>query len=414
MKNNLFFIGLYLISQFSFSQSNFDDADYIKSVIFKANITNAYTPIIKFGEELTLIFDDLNADERNYYYKVDHCNVDWTSSNLSTIEFVNGFPEDKIRDYQNSFNTYIPYTNYQLKIPNQNTKFKLSGNYVISIFNDNDEVVLKRRFIIYEPNVTVAVTMHKSRDISKIDTHQTVQFTINNNNLRINNPNEEVIPIILQNNNWQTAIFGLKPQFYRGNQLLYQYDKETTYWAGNEFWKFDTKEIRSGNIDIASVELGHDTYSSYLYTVEERINQPYTLFPDINGNFLIRTLNGEFNNVEADYSWVHFSLSSAEDLRGKSVFVSGNFNNWALNNSNKLQFNQDTGLYEVTILLKQGFYNYQFVTIDQKGNFSNHDIDGSHYQTENDYTVLVYYRPFGARYTRVIGVGYANSKILLN
>lgn len=414
MKNNLLLIGLYLISLFSFSQSNFDDADYIKSVIFKANITNTYTPIIKFGEELTLIFDDLNADERNYYYKVNHCNIDWTSSNLSTIEFINGFPEDKIRDYQNSFNTYIPYTNYQLKIPNQNTKFKLSGNYIISIFNDNDEVVLERRFIIYEPKVTVAVTVHKSRDISKIDTHQTVQFTINNSNFRINNPNEEIMPVILQNNNWQTAISGLKPQYYRGNQLLYQYAKETTYWAGNEFWKFDTKEIRSGNIDIGRVELGQDTYNSYLYTVEERIGQPYTLFPDINGNFLIRTLNGEFDNVEADYSWVHFSLSCLEDLRGKSVFVSGNFNNWALNNSNKLQYNKNTGLYEVSILLKQGFYNYQFVTIDEKGNFSNHDIDGSHYQTENDYTVLVYYRPFGTRFTKVIGIGNANSKILLN
>jgi hypothetical protein len=414
LKNNLLFICLFCLSQFIFSQSNFDDADYIKSVVFKANITNAYTPIIKFGEELTLIFDDLNADERNYYYKIDHCNIDWTSSGLSTIEFINGFPEDKIREYQNSFNTYLPYTNYQLKIPNLNTKFKLSGNYIISIFNDNDEVVLKRRFIIYEPNVTVAVTVHKSRDISNIDTHQTVQFTINNANFRINNPSQEVMPVILQNNNWQTAITGLKPQFYRGNQLMYQYDKETTFWAGNEFWKFDTKEIRSGNIDIANVELGTDTYNTYLYTVEERIGQPYTLFPDINGNFLIRTLTGELNNLEADYSWVHFSLESLEDLRGKDVFVSGNFNNWALNNSNKLKYNKGNGLYEVTILMKQGFYNYQFVTLDQKGNFSNHDIDGSHYQTENDYTVLVYFRPFGARYTKVIGVGVANSKILLN
>ena len=118
----------------------------------------------------------------------------------------------------------MPYTNYQLKIPNLNTKFKLSGNYIISIFNDNGEVVLKRRFIIYEPNVTVAVTAHKSRDISNIDTHQTVQFTINNANFRINNPSQEVMPVILQNNNWQTAITGLKPQFYRGNQLMYQYN----------------------------------------------------------------------------------------------------------------------------------------------------------------------------------------------
>lgn len=413
MKKKLLIICLFL-SQFNYAQSHFEDADYIKSVVFKSNNTNTYIPVIKMGENLLLLFDDLNADERNYYYKIDHCNIDWTSSNLSTIEFINGFNDEKIREVQNSFNTYIPYTNYQVKLPNLNTKFKISGNYIVSILNDDDEIVLKRRFIVYEPKTIVAVSLHKSRNISLIDTHQTVQFTINNGGLRINNPGEEIMPVILQNNNWQTAITGLKPQFYRGNQLMYLYDKETSYWAGNEFWRFDTKEIRLGNIDIGKVELGTDTYNTYLYTNEEKIGQPYTLNPDINGNFVIRTLNGEYTNVEADYSWVHFSLDCLEDLRGKEVFVSGNFNNWALNNLNKLVYNEQTGLYEVIILMKQGFYNYQFVTLDQQGNISNHDIDGSHYQTENDYTVLVYYRPFGTRYTKVVGVGFGNSKVLLN
>lgn len=413
MKKKLLIICLFL-SQFNYAQSHFEDADYIKSVVFKSNNTNTYIPVIKMGENLLLLFDDLNADERNYYYKIDHCNIDWTSSNLSTIEFINGFNDEKIREVQNSFNTYIPYTNYQVKLPNLNTKFKISGNYIVSILNDDDEIVLKRRFIVYEPKTIVAVSLHKSRNISLIDTHQTVQFTINNGGLRINNPGEEIMPVILQNNNWQTVITGLKPQFYRGNQLMYLYDKETSYWAGNEFWRFDTKEIRLGNIDIGKVELGTDTYNTYLYTNEEKIGQPYTLNPDINGNFVIRTLNGEYTNVEADYSWVHFSLDCLEDLRGKEVFVSGNFNNWALNNLNKLVYNEQTGLYEVIILMKQGFYNYQFVTLDQQGNISNHDIDGSHYQTENDYTVLVYYRPFGTRYTKVVGVGFGNSKVLLN
>lgn len=413
MKNKILIICLFL-SQFNYSQSNFEDASYIKSVIFKSNNTNTYIPFIKLGEELLLIFDDLNADERNYYYNIEHCNIDWTSSNLSTIEYINGFNNEKIREVQNSFNTYIPYTNYQVKIPNLSTKFKISGNYLISIYNDDDQIVLKRRFIVYEPKTTVAVSLHRSRNISLIDTHQTVQFTINNNGLRINNPSEEIMPVILQNNNWQTAITNLKPQFYRGKQLMYLYDKETSYWGGNEFWRFDTKEIRLGNIDIAKVQLGTDTYNSYLYTNEEKIGQAYTLNPDINGNFVIRTLNGEYNNIDADYSWVHFSLNCLEDLRGKDVFVSGNFNNWALNNLNKLVYNHETSLYEVSILMKQGFYNYQFVTLDKQGNISNHDIDGSHYQTENDYTVLVYYRPFGARYTKIVGVGFGNSKVLLN
>lgn len=414
MKKSLLLFLLLGIFELSFAQQNFEDAAYIKTVIFKSNATNTYTPIIKIGEQLLLIFDDLNADERNYYYKIDHCNIDWTSSNLKTIEFIDGFPEFKINDFQNSFNTYLPYTNYQLKIPNINTKLKISGNYVISIFNDNNEEVIRRKFVVYEPKVTVAVTAHKSRDISKIDTHQTIHFTINNNSLRVNNPGEEIMPILMQNNNWQTAIVGLKPQFYRGSQLIYQYSNETTYWAGNEFLYFDTKAIREPNLYIAKSELGEDIYHTYLYTNEERIDKPYTLFPDINGNFDIRTLYGEDSNIDADYSWVHFYLESLENLRGKDIFVSGNYNDWVLNDLNKMQYNTQTGLFEATILMKQGFYNYQFVTKDLNENISNHDIDGSFYQTENDYTVLVYYRPFGTRYTQVVGLGIGNSRILLN
>ena len=194
---------------------------------------------------------------------------------------------------------------------------------------------------MYEPKVIVGVTVHRSRDISTINTHQSVEFIINHPNLRINNPNEEIIPVVIQNNNWQTAIKGLKPQFYRGTQLLYKYNKETSFLAGNEFLYFDSKSIRNSTLNIARVELRSIFYHTYLYTNEERIEQPYTLFPDINGNFVIRTLNGENNNTDADYSWVHFSLRCLENLEGKDVYVSGNFNNWQLNEQNKLTYNMD-------------------------------------------------------------------------
>lgn len=414
MKTNFLLINLLFISLFSHSQTFFEDASNIKTVVFKKNATNTYVPIIELGENLILSFDDINADESNYSYEIVHCNFDWTPSDLSPIEYIIGFNKERIRDYQNSFNTYLPYTNYQVILPNRDTRFKISGNYTISILNDDDEIVLQRRFIIYENNLTVAVSAHKSRDISNIDTHQTIQFTINHPNFRINNPNEEIMPVILQNYNWQTAITGLKPQYFRGTQLIYRYSTETTFWAGNEFWKFDSKDLKSGTVDIGRSELGTDIYNTYLYTNEAQVNLPYSVNTDINGNFVIRTLSGDDPNIDADYSWVHFSLDYTEDLGDKEIFVSGNFNNWTLNDLNKMQYNTDTGLYETTILMKQGFYNYQFATQDSQGNVSFHDIDGSHYQTENDYTVIVYYHPFGARYTSVIGVGNANSKILLN
>ena len=408
-----FFI-IIVTFQFSYSQQKTEDAAHIKTIILKPNAVNTYAPIIRLGEPIQLIFDDLNANEHDYTYKIVHCDYNWNPSNLSESEFVTGYAEDRIRDYENSFNTLQPYTNYTLTIPNDNTRLKISGNYKIYVLNDYDEVVFERKFVVYESLVTVGVTIYKSRDISTINTHQSVEFIINHPNLRINNPKEEILPIVIQNNNWQTAIEGLKPQFYRGTQLLYKYNKETSFLAGNEFLYFDSKSIRNTTLNIANVEQGINLYHTYLYTNEERIDQPYTLFEDINGNFVIRTLTGQNNNTDADYSWVHFSLSCLENLDGKDVYISGNFNSWQLNDTNKLTYNLESGLYEGKLLLKQGFYNYQYVTKNQDGVINNSDIDGSFFQTENDYTVLVYYKKFGSRYTKVIGVGYGNSKKLNN
>lgn len=400
-------------TQIGYSQSEITEPDYIKTIVFTPTSANSYVPIIKLGEKLRLTFDDLNADEHDYTYKIEHCTTDWNLSDLSEFEYINGYAEDRIRDYENSFNTLQLYTNYTLSLPNEDTEIKISGNYKLAVLNEDGDVIFKRRFVVYEPKVTVGVSIYKSRDISTINTKQSVEFIINHPNYRINNPGEEIKPVILQNNNWQTAITGLKPQFYRGTQLLYKYNKETSFWGGNEFLYFDSKDIRSSTLNIANVELGKELYETYLYTNEERIDEPYTLFPDVNGNFIIRTLNGN-NNTDADYSWVHFSLNCLENLEGKDIYVHGNFNNWQLNESNKLTYNQNLGLYEAKILLKQGFYNYQYVTKNQKGILSNYDIDGSHYQTENEYTVLVYYKEFGSRYTKVIGVGFGNSEKINN
>jgi len=414
VKNSFIFFCFLCSIQFGFSQNEFKDAEHIKTIILKPTAINSYAPIVRLGEKLMLTFDDLNADEHTYSYKIEHCELDWSSSNLVESEFIDGFAEDRIRDYENSFNTLQPYTNYRLAIPNETTKLKISGNYEIAVLNEEEEVVFKRGFVVYESKVNVGVAVYKSRDIFYIDTKQSVEFTINTPNMLINNPSEEIIPVILQNNNWQNTITGLKPQFYRGNQLLYKYNKETSFWGGNEFLYFDSKSIRNTSLNIANVELGEDLYNTYLYTDEERRNQPYTLYPDVNGNFVIRTLRGEYNNTDADYSWVYFSLKCSKILEGKEVYVSGNFNNWQLNDANKLEYNETLGLYETKLLLKQGFYNYQYVTKSIDGTISNHDIDGSFYQTENDYTVLVYFKKFGSRYTKVIGVGFGNSEKINN
>ncbi len=387
--------------------------EFIKSIVLRPQLTNNYVPIIKLGQRFSLEFDDLNATQEQYTYKIEHYDYNWKPSGLATTEYINGFSSDWIRNFEDSFNTFQAYTHYNLQLPNDNTRIKISGNYVITILNEDDELVFARPFIIYTPRVTVGVSVHRSRDIATLNSKHTVQFTINYPNLQINNPAQEIKAAVYQNSDWNTVIKDIKPQFYRGTQLLYKYVDKISYWAGNEFLFFDTKQIRTATNNVARVDL-NDIFDTYLYLDEERKHKPYTLYPDINGNFVIRAIDVDEAATEADYTWVHFALESFEELGDDDIYIYGNFNGWQLTEENKMTYDDTSKLYTGKLLLKQGFYNYMYITATKKGTINNHAIEGSFYQTENDYSVLVYYKPFGSRYDQVIGYGTANSENLRN
>jgi hypothetical protein len=386
---------------------------HIKSIVFNPYNTNEYAPILKLGSSFALSFDDLNADQHEYRYTIDHYDYDWKVSGLNATEFLNGFNDDLLRDFENSFNTIKDFTHYSVKLPNDNMSIKISGNYLITIFDEDSEVVFSRPFIVYNPLVTVGVSTHRSRDIATINTKHNIQFSINYPNLSINNPSQEIKVAVYQNNDWNSVLKNIKPQFIRGSQLLYKYNSNINFWAGNEYLFFDTKEIRNATNNIYRTEL-KDIFNTYLYSDEARANKTYTLNPDINGNFVLRTIDNEDVRTEADYSWVHFNLLSEEKLDTPSIYVYGNFNNWQLTDENKMTYNKRTKSFQTTLLLKQGFYNYKYITLTKEQKVDNYTIEGSHYQTENNYTVLVYYRPFGSRYTQVIGLGNGNSEDLRN
>ena len=404
------FVGLTGISQNNVVQN---PPDHIKSIILRSKLTNNYTPIIRLGEGFTLEFDNLSYDQAEYTYKIEHYDYDWQPSGLISTEYINGYASDYIRDFENSFNTLQPYTYYKIQIPNDNTQIKLSGNYLISVLNKYDEVLFSRPFIVYDSQVDVGASVHRNRDIASLNSKQSLQFTVNHPNILINNPSQEIKVAIYQNNDWNTVIKDLKPQFYRGSQLIYKYIDKISFWAGNEFLFFDTKQIRTANNNIARVTL-NDIFDTYLYLDEERLHRPYTLYPDINGNFVIRSVDGGETSTEADYTWVHFSLETFENIGQDNLYVYGNFNGWQLTEENKMSFDENLKIYTCKMLLKQGFYNYLYVTANSDGKINNHAIEGSYVQTENDYTVLVYFRPFGSRYDQVIGYGQANSENLRN
>ncbi|MCF6297923.1 MAG: DUF5103 domain-containing protein [Flavobacteriaceae bacterium] len=412
---SIYFLLILLISSSIFSQkgSTIIEPDYIKSIVFRPSRANAYFPIVKLGEPIRLSFDDINANENIYSYKIEHCDYNWNISNLASTEYTSGFAEDRIRDFENSFNTLQAYTHYQLQIPNENIRIKISGNYLISVLDEGDNIIFTRRFIVYQPKVTVGVTVHRSTDIVSISEKHSVQFIISNPNLRLNNPHENIKVALYQNGDWNSVIKNIKPKYIQGSQLLYNYVDEISYWAGNEFLYFDSKDIRNATNNITRVRLD-DIFHTFLYTDEARGNNPYSFSPDINGNFVLRTINTDDIELEGDYSFVHFFLKYDANFENDDIYVYGNFNDWKINDENKMVYNSQTNYYEKTLLLKQGFYNYTYATANKNSKINTHAIEGSYYQTENDYNVIVYYRKFGEFYDQVIGIGTGNSQELQN
>lgn len=387
---------------------------YIRTIQFQGNTEQSELPIIKLGQRLSLSFDDINGTEEDYYYKITHHNFDWTESDLSKGEFLDGFDDVRIENYLNSLNTLQIFSHYTLTIPNRETRgLRKSGNYLISIYNYDGDLVFTRKFMVVEEQVGVGVEIRRARDLRYIESKQSVNFFIDSKDGFLINPNQSVKTLILQNSNIKTAISGLKPQYTMGSQLIYRYDAESSFWAGNEFLNFDSKESRVANLGIRRVEL-NDLFDHYLYTQLSRADRPYTYNPDINGNFVVRAFNAQNPAIEAEYIRMHFALQYYEDIGDKEIHIYGNFNNWTIDESTYMRYDEKTDTYRNSRLFKQGFYNYKYVLVDRDGSIDEGAISGNFWQTENDYTVLVYYRGPGERYDRIIGIGRANSSVITN
>ncbi|MEL6811691.1 MAG: DUF5103 domain-containing protein [Bacteroidota bacterium] len=387
---------------------------HIRTIQFSGGSQQSQLPIIRLGETLRLSFDDINGDEEDYYYKITHHDFDWSESDLSKGEFLDGFDDVRIETYENSLNALQLYSHYMLTIPNRETRaIKKSGNYMISIYNYDGELVFTRKFMIMEQEVRVAVEIKRSRDLKYIDSKQSVHFTIDSPNTLLIDPKQNLNTLVLQNSNLKSAITHLKPQYTIGTELIYRYDQESSFWAGNEFLFFDSKELRGANNTIRRVEL-NDLYEHYLFTNIARADRPYTYAPDINGNFVIRSIRAERQNIEAEYIRMHFALQYYEDIGDKEIHLYGNFNNWCIDESTYMSYDEATDSYRNERLFKQGFYNYRYVLVDRDGSIDETAIGGSFWQTENDYTVLVYYRGPGERFDRIIGYGKSNSSVITN
>ncbi len=403
---------LIAFSAFAQVQEEVNPPPHIKTVIFKGPTEDQF-PIVRLDEKIYLEFDDLTASEQDYYYKLIHCDYDWTPSQLLKSQFLSGMDNQRIINYENSYTTLQPYSNYQLEIPNDQVKLLVTGNYVLEIYNSANELQFSRRFIIYDNLVQVGGLVRRSRDFEYLNEKQVVQFSINTTGFPVVNPKQEIKVAIVQNYFWPTTLYNIKPQFTVGNELVYKYDKETSFFGGNEFLNFDTKDLRVPTFAISKIRLT-DIYQHYLFANEYRNDRPYTFFPDINGDFVVRTLQGEDVSREAEYTMVHFKLPYEPELGLDNVYVFGKFNNYDLSEENKMDYNEETGYMELSYPIKQGFYNYKFVLEKDDGTVNLNQVSGNFHFTENNYLILVYYRNFGDFYDGIIGIGTANSRDISN
>lgn len=406
----LLYLTLYILSlQAGYSQilKELAPPEHIKTIQLQELTSERQVPLIELGKTLAFSFDDINGDEADYYYKITHCNFDWSVSQLMKSEYLKGMDDQHLQDYENSFNTLQTYSHYRLTIPNSDLRITKTGNYFLEIYNDDDELLFSKKFIMFQNRATVRTAIKRSRDLNFVNEKQVVQFSIKPQRDFFVNPKQTIKTLVFKNNNIDDCITNLKPQYTIGNELMYRYDQEAAFWAGNEYFNFDNKSIRGGNISIRGYAL-KDIYHNYLYTNTSRNHEPYTYNPDINGGYVVRNLNVNNDDIEADYVSMHFSLENYENIGKRKVYVVGNFNNYALNDASEMTYNMERGIYENTSLIKQGFVNYKFIT--HTNNQVDHSfIDGNFYQTENEYTVLVYYKNLGDRYDKVVGISSASS-----
>jgi hypothetical protein len=369
-------------------------------------------PIINLnGGVLRLSFDDLYADFMNLSYTIIHCNADWTPSGLLTQEYIANLQDGYIQNYEYSLNTLFSYTHYNLDIPNGNMRLLKSGNYIVKVYASNDptDLVLTKRFMVYEDIVTAGGQVYRPTVVDYFNTGQEVRFTISHPNYEIPNPFTDLKVHVMQNQRWDNAITNLKPQFLQNNQLVYNYNRETTFSGDNEFRFFDIKNMRTLTLNMRRVDID-SVFTVYLKDDASREIVRYSTYPDINGQFVVRRLDATNSASEADYVYVDFQLRYPEPLSEGDVYVFGKFSDWKLLPEYRLTYDRYRKAYHSKLLLKQGYYNFMYAVYD--GNNKAADVtkvEGSHWETENTYQILVYNREIGQRYDRLIGFGEISS-----
>ncbi len=378
----------------------------------RTDLQLAYPLILLQSEDaLILSFDDLKSGMANYYYTFEYCDQKWEPSGLTAFDYLDGFEENPVSDYALSFGTSQHYTHYSVTFPNDDVQFKLSGNYVIRVWKDDDRdtPVIVKRFFVWEESASAEPKVYRPNRIEFRNQYQEVNFTIDIRNLGISNPFDEVRVTLLQNGRFDNALYDLKPRMVSSDQLIYDND-DIVFKAGREYRRFDTKTLKFQSDRIRKIVSSPTGYDVYVNADDSRLYQQYFYEKDINGQYVINADLANNVNTESDYAQVHFVLKYPYFISDGEFYVYGDLSDRMLNATNKMTYDFDLQQYTATLYLKQGYYNYMYAFVSAGSTVADFNFgEGDHFETENDYILLIYHHEYDRNYDRLIGCSVFNS-----
>lgn len=422
MKRFIIFLFALIVSQPIFTQGDYFDKNYLRTedYIYRSNIRSVLlhkmgfemsAPIVALNsdEKLLLTFDDLSADYSKYEYTIIHCDADWVPSDLLTNEYLESFSDDFFESFDYSVNTMQSYVHYRKIIPNDNIKYKLSGNYLLKVYLEGkpDEVIFTRRFFVVDQKVAVSAIIDRTTTVNQRDFNQEINFTVNSSGILLIDPYQEVKVTIRQNGRWDNSITKLKPNQTRGNELIFDKVGSIVFDGGNDFRYFDIKSLRYNSMRVKSIEYNPlDGYQVVLHDDEIKKKYIYQRIQEsMNGRYLIKSEDMPETSTESEYCTVNFFLPYPTPLIEGKLYVFGGLTYWQMLREAELTYNFERFGFEASLLLKQGYYNYHYIFLPNNSQVGDLEFaEGDFFETNNQYSFYVYFRPQGGRYDQLVGV----------
>lgn len=387
----------------------------IASVLLHKKNLDLSDPVIRLNtnEFFEFHFDVLDEDFENFQYKIIHCNENWNKSDLDQMEYIDGFNDNFIENYNQSFSTTQQYVHYSVEFPNENLRLIKSGNYVIAVYPENkpEEILITHRFFVTENNIQVQPNVRYPENLDDKYYKQEIDFNLFFSPNLIINPFSNLKVTIEQNHRLDNSCKYLKPNYAKQNELIFNSNEEVVFEGGNEYRHIDLTTIRNKTDRVFKIDSDKDKYRVYLISDNKRTYQKYLEYQDINGRFLIKTIDQTDHHLESEYMEVHFSIPYGDPFKDGDLYLYGGFTNWGIQPKYKMNYNYTTRSYEGTAYLKQGYYNYTYLFQSDKSKTAKMStIEGTHFDTENEYIFKVYYTDPGDFYDRLLLYYIVNSR----